>query len=371
MAHRHRMMDPELAALQVLAPRITLDDVAAARVLETTLAEQTRDQPVGVRTRQVTATRRDGSPLSLRLYRPEGHEGRILPVLVFLHGGSFVTGGLHSEDNRCEFYAREAGCAVVAVDYRLAPEHPFPAGFDDCCDALDWVAGHAGDLGVDPDRMAVGGLSAGGCLAAGVALRSRTSGPPLLLQMLLFPVLDARLRTGSVAEFEDTPILIARTVRQLWPLYLGELYPLVGAGGWSGSDGPAGASESGGHAAGSGATGEDGRANVYGAAVGAGAGVGVAAGANGHPFAGAFPPLASPALVEDLSGAPPALVVAAQFDPLRDEAIEYAGRLLSAGVAVDLVHFARGFHAFDSFGASRLGRRCLDLQAGALRQALV
>lgn len=305
-------MDPELAALQVLAPRITLDDVCVARQLERTLAQDTREPQAGVDTWRDFVTRDDGSRMELRVYRPSDAVGRELPVLLFIHGGSFVTGGLHSEDNRCELYARTVGCAVVAVDYRLAPEFTFPAPFDDCLAALQWIVESGSDRQLDVGRIAIGGLSAGGCLAAAVALKSREKGwPDLVAQMLLFPVLDARRVTRSVRTFHDTPILTSRTVEQLWPLYLG-----VDAD-------PARVS-----------------------------------------------PFASPALAADLSGAPPALIVAAQLDPLRDEAFNYAARLVEVDVPVEMHHYAGVFHAFDSFASSRLATLCLHQQIAALQAYL-
>ncbi|MEV4622671.1 alpha/beta hydrolase [Asanoa sp. NPDC049573] len=303
-----RYVDPELAAMQVLSPRITLDDLAAARELERTLATQTTRSADDVEIVELAAKRRDGSTLPLRLYRSTRWQRSTLPVLLFIHGGSFVTGGLHSEDNRCIHYAREAQVAVIAVDYRLAPEHPFPAAIEDCQDALEWIVEHAPALGCDPSRVALGGLSAGGCLAAGMALwtAEHPSISPVFA-MLLFPVLDARLETASVNELTDTPVLIADTAHRLWSLYL--------------TDGP-------------------------------------------------VPPLASPALAPDVSGFPPTLMITAQFDPLRDEGLAFATRLASAGVPVDLHHFGRGFHSFDSFDATRLGLECLDIQVRALQRAL-
>ncbi|BCJ37775.1 esterase [Actinocatenispora thailandica] len=308
-----RHVDPELAAMQVLSPRITLDDLTAARELEQTLATQTTRQPDDVEVLELVGERRDGTALAMRLYRPARWRGATLPVLLFIHGGSFVTGGLHSEDNRCIHYAREAQVAVVAVDYRLAPEHPFPAAVEDCQDALGWIVEHARTLGCDPARIALGGLSAGGCLGAALALwtaEHRDIRPVFL--MLLFPVLDARLATPSVNEFTDTPVLIADTVHRLWNLYLGE------------------------------------------------------PGQRAAPL----PPLASPAEATDVHGFPPTLMVTAQYDPLRDEGLAFAARLAGAGVPVDLHHFGRGFHSFDSFDATRLGLECLDIQVRALQRAL-
>jgi acetyl esterase len=308
-----RYVDPELAAMQVLSPRITLDDLAAARELEHTLATQTTRRADDVDIVELVGERRDGTVLGMRLYRSARWRSSTLPVLLFIHGGSFVTGGLHSEDNRCIHYAREAQVAVVAVDYRLAPEHPFPAAIEDCQDALEWIVGHAPALGCDPSRVALGGLSAGGCLAAALALwaSEHPSISPVFL-MLLFPVLDARLATASVNEFTDTPVLIADTVHRLWTLYLGE---------------------------------PEHRA---------------------EPLS----PLASPAEATDVSGLPPTLMITAQYDPLRDEDLAFATRLASAGIPVDLHHFGRGFHSFDSFDATRLGLECLDIQVRALQRAL-
>jgi acetyl esterase/lipase len=310
-----RFVDPELAAMQVLAPRISLVDLAAAREMEYSLATQTTRRTADVEVTELVGERRDGSSIALRMYRPARTVHVTLPVLLFIHGGSFVTGGLHSEDNRCIHYAREAETAVVAVDYRLAPEHPFPAAIEDCQDTLDWLVGHAGELHVDASRLAIGGLSAGGALAAALGLwaAKRPAVSPIFL-MLLFPVLDARLHSSSVREFTDTPVLIADTVHRLWPLYLG------------------------------GSVGDDEPLSYLAAPAEAGA--------------------------ADLAGLPPTLIVTAQYDPLRDEGLAFATRLLQAGVPVDLHHFGRGFHSFDSFDATRLGLECLDTQVRALRQAL-
>lgn len=331
-----RALDPELAALATLIPLLDLRDVDEARRVEhTVVAEMRRGTPVEVIERH-SASRSDGSELAMALHRPTAARGATwprsaltgagLPVLVFLHGGSFVTGGLHTEEERCQQYADAVGCAVLTVDYRLAPEHPYPAGLDDCSLALDWLAAHAEELDLDLTRVAIGGLSAGGALAAGVALRWRDAQREdphrerrrveLVLQLLLHPVLDGTLRTGSATAFEDTPIITAQHLRTCWAMYLG-VDPADDSGRQAAAVKPSAA-------------------------------------------------YASPGRVRDLAGLPPVYLSAAEFDPLRDEALDLAVRLLDAGIPVELHHYARAFHSFDSFNATRMGSAALATQVEAL-----
>jgi len=305
-------MDPELAALRVLIPHIDFADVDRARALEQEVSAEMRSGAprTDVAVEDTCCLRADGSEIGLRLYRPLQSSRMRMPGLVFLHGGSFITGGLETEEARCEDYAADAECVAVAVDYRLAPEHPFPAGFEDCYTALEWVAEHAEVLGIDANHLAVGGLSAGGALAAGLAARARDiGGPRIVLQMLLFPVLDSQMATNSVQAFTDTPILNSELVASMWSLYLG---------------------------------GQDSLAtDVY----------------------------ASPAALDQLAGLPPAFISTAEFDPLRDEALMFAQRLLHADVSVELHHYARAYHSFDSLRAARLAGTARRAQIDALRVA--
>jgi acetyl esterase/lipase len=225
--------------------------------------------------------------LRLRVYRPRS--AGIGPALVYCHGGAFLLGFPELEEPGCVRYALGAECTVISVDYRLAPEHPFPAGIEDCFAAVEWVVRNHRELGIDAGRVAVGGASAGGALAAAVALMARDRGAPkLCFQLLVYPVLDDRLNTPSMVGFTDTPVFARRTAEAMWRHYLGPQ--------------PSGVS-----------------------------------------------PYAAPARAANLSGLPPAYIEACALDPLRDENIAYATRLLQAGNATEL-HVNPGTpHGFDQF----------------------
>ena len=227
------------------------------------------------------------SPLRARHYRPALAGAG--PLLVFFHGGGFVVGDIESHDGLCRMICRDAAIHVLSVTYRLAPEHKAPAAVDDCVAAYRWAVGHADELGVDPSRIGVGGDSAGGNLAALVALRSREEGiPQPALQMLLYAVLDLSAETGSRTLFSDGFFLSKLDSDWFTDLYLG------------GTDVAA----------------DDQRV--------------------------------SPLKAADLSGLAPALVVTAGFDPLRDEGNQYAAALRSAGVTVDHRQFDALSHGFVS-----------------------
>jgi acetyl esterase len=239
-----------------------------------------------------------GGDLPVRIYLPAAETPA--PVLVFYHGGGWVLGTLDSADDICRRFARRANCVVVSVDYRLAPEHPFPAAVDDAYAALEWVADAAGGIGGDPDRLGVAGTSAGGNLAAAAALRARDEGGPALTQQILcYPMTgrgfegdgtadaDGALEhpLGSYDENADGPLLTRRDVEWFWEQYL---------------DGP-----------------ED-AANPY----------------------------AVPRRTDDLSGVPPASVVTCGHDPLRDEGVAYAAALADADVPVEHLHYPDVVHGF-------------------------
>ena len=247
----------------------------------------------------------------LRLYRGAGTDAAaMLPALVYFHGGGWVIGDLDSHDSVCRHLANAARCAVVSVDYRLAPDHKFPAAVDDCFAATSWVATEATSLAIDRDHIAVGGDSAGGNLAAVVSLLARDRGAPRLrYQLLAYPATEASMAHRSIARFAEGFLLTRATMRWFYDCYLRS---------------PADV--------------EDWRA--------------------------------SPLRAADLAGVPPALVLTAGFDPLCDEGEAYASRLQDHGVAVTHRHYPDQIHGFLSAGKIiRAAVPALDEIAAALRAA--
>jgi len=250
---------------------------------------------------------RDGALLPARLYAPTTQTG--LPLLLYLHGGGFTIGSVDTHDVLCRELARLAACMVVSLDYRLAPEHRFPTAHNDAWDALQWLAVHAGTLGADAARLAVGGDSAGGTLAAASALLARDAQIPLALQVLFYPGTAAHQDTPSHAQFADGPILDARAIAWFFDQYLGH------------------SSER-----------EDWR----------------------------FAPLLAP----ELEGVAPAWIGLAECDPLVDEGIAYADKLRMARVAVDLEIYRGVAHGFINMGRVLPEARQAHADAArALRQA--
>jgi acetyl esterase/lipase len=228
------------------------------------------------------------TPAPVRVYKPvRGATG--LPVVVFMHGGGWCTGGLVTHDDLCRRISRSAQAVVVAVDYRLAPEHPFPAAVDDSFAVLRWVGEHAAEIGGDASRIAIAGDSAGGNLAAVLALLARDQGGPALrFQLLLYPSTGGVGEFPSRAENTDAPVLSTGDLEAFLRHYAGHL--------------------------------------------------------DGEP-----PATLAPALASDLSGLPPALIATVWRDPLRDEAEAYARLLQSAGVPAETVRFDHLVHSFASY----------------------
>ena len=235
--------------------------------------------------------------IPVRVYMPDAAPPR--PALVYFHGGGWVICNLDTHDVICRKIAHRAGAVVVSVDYRLSPEHKFPAAVDDCYAATVWMAAHAGELGVDRGRISVGGDSAGGNLAAVVSLKSRDEqGPPIALQAMVYPVTDlSSFETPSYAEFAEDHQLTGSMMAWFRNHYLS-----------SAADG--------------------------------------------------LNPYASPLLARDLSGLPPALIITAECDPLRDEGEAYARRLEEAGIPVTCTRYAGMIHPF--FSLSGVIPRALD-----------
>jgi acetyl esterase/lipase len=309
-------LDPEMADLvdsMTFTPE-TLPDPVERRNATRALFEQAvaaMPVPAGLEITNMNADGpADNKALPVRVYKPTGKGP--FPVLLYFHGGGFSLGDLNSEHARCIQLAEGGKCAVVSVDYRLAPEHPYPAAFNDCYASLEWLAAKCASFGFDPKRIAVGGCSAGGALAAGVALASRDrSGPPICFQFLASPVLDDRLETPSYKSCNNVPVFASFQMERMWKTYMGKDYK--------------------------------GTAPVY----------------------------AAPARAESLKGLPPTFILAGGLDPLRDEAVQYGARLLADGVPVEMHVIPRVPHAFDLVKpeANRTIRAVSDMQ-NALRVAL-
>ena len=249
-----------------------------------------------------------GGDLPVRQYRPSGARGA-LGALVYFHGGGFVLGSIEGHDALCRQLCVSSGCSVFSVEYRLAPEHKYPAAVEDAYAATRWVHASAAELDVDPARLAVGGDSAGGCLATVAAALAKTrGGPPLALQLLLYPVTDLRsMDTPSYLENAEGYFLTRDDMLWFRDQYLSS---------------------------------PEERA---------------------HPHAS---PLAS----DDLAGLPRALVITAEYDPLRDEGEAYARALAAAGVEVELERYDGMIHAFTSmFPFLDRGRESIERAAAALR----
>jgi acetyl esterase/lipase len=310
-----RAYDPELAGIIPLLPVETdWSDLDAARVGMAELIAS-MPSPTGIGEEQVGFEDRvvpgptDAPELLVRVYTPVG-DAATRPGVLYIHGGGFAFGSVEFEHQGALGVAHATGAVVVSVEYRLAPEHPFPAGLEDCYASLAWFAGEAAALGVDAERIAVMGQSAGGGLSAGLALLARDrGGPELCYQLLGMPELDHRLETESMLAFVDTPLWNRPNAIMSWRCYLGE----------NPSD---------------------------------------------------VSPYASPAIAKDLSGLPPAFVSTMEFDPLRDEGIEYALRLLQAGVPVELHQYPGTFHGSSLVTGAAVSRRADSDLMGALKRAL-
>jgi len=299
-------LDPELRpALEQMPPLdITRENVAQIRAA---MAARRLPSAVEVGSEQRSVVTQDGA-VDVYVYRKTARPSQ--PALLWIHGGGYLLGS--AQDERARVIAAELDITVVSVEYRLAPEHPFPAGPEDCYATLEWMIREAGSLGIDPARLAIGGASAGGGMSAGVALMNRDrANHPLRLQLLLYPMID-NLHATESGQYENHPIWNQGTSFRAWEMYL-----------------------------------------------------------NGTPGLAASP-YAAAARAADLSGLPPAYICVGSEDLFRDEDVEYARRLIAAGVPCELAVFPGLYHGGDMFvpGAAvsrRLQRGFLAALGDALR----
>jgi acetyl esterase/lipase len=296
-------MDPELEAFIPLIPKLDLTDPITARANFAALAAS-RPAPDTSKLEVENHTLPGDPEVPVRIYRPHNARGAI----IWLHGGGFILGDLDSEHLWAARVAEDSGALVISVGYRLAPEHRYPAALDDAFAVLTWTADHSAELGIDPSRIAVAGHSAGGNLAAALALRTRDEqGPPICFQLINEAMLDSRQQSWSARNFTDTPWSNHGVVAAAWGHYLGSA-----------------------------------PASCY----------------------------AAPTRAADVAGLPPAYIATAEFDPNRDEDIEYAQRLLRAGVSVELHQWPGTFHGSQAILSADVSQRQLDNLGAVLRRAL-
>lgn len=305
-------LDPQAKALlqqmnQVgLPPLASLEPAAARQLFRTLGPEATPERVASVENRALSGPVRD---TPVRVYRPD--RPGPLPVVAYFHGGGFVVCDLDTHDGLCRALANASGSLVVSVDYRLAPEAPFPAAAEDCYAATRWLAEHAAELGGDPRRIAVAGDSAGGNLAAATALMARDrGGPALRFQLLIYPVTNHDFDTPSYRKNAEGYFLTREMMQWFWGHYLEK-----------DSDGE-------------------------------------------HAYA-------SPLRAADLSGLPSALVITAEYDPLRDEGEAYGVKLRQADVPVELVRYDGMIHGFVTmFELFAQGKDAVHRSGEALARAL-
>jgi len=306
-------LDPQTDALikqAAAAPGPTLESLAPpeARRVSTAMFKMLSGAPEDVARVENRRIPGPGGEIPVRIYAPQGNGP--FPLLVFFHGGGWVIGDLDTHDVACRALTNRVKCVTVSVDYRLAPEHKFPAGVEDCYAATMWAAQHARELNADPSRIAVGGDSAGGNLSAVVSLLARDRGKPSIkFQLLIYPATDGALDTYSHRTFKDY-FLTDKAVQYFWGHYA-------------------------------------------------------------RDDADRRDPLASPALAKSHKGLPPALVITAEFDPLRDEGEAYGEKLRAAGVPVTISRYDGTIHGFFTMtGVLDKGKAAVEEASAALRKAL-
>ncbi len=317
----HPIRDSQLSAAldgfnQLLPDGLQLDDIPTMRAfleqLNIGMAAQA-PEILGVVTSDHYAPGPDGEPdVMVRIYQPE-ERPETLPALLWIHGGGYVLGNVDGDDLKAKSMALAINCVVASVEYRLAPEHPFPAPVEDCYAALKWLAQNADEFGIDPQRIAIGGASAGGGLAAGLGLLARDRGEVnVAYQLLIYPMLDDKNITQADANTPDTPVWSRANNVIGWRSYLGQE---------PGSDGVS--------------------------------------------------PYAAAARAEDVSGLPPTFIGVGTPDLFRDENFTYAQRLIAAGVPTEFHVYADGFHGFDGFAPeSEAAQRFIADQIRATAYAL-
>ena len=321
--YQRQLLEPELRKIAKYTPPVDFSDVDKARkgINKMYRFLPKVDETDVVIEDKLIRSQTSNPPVKVRTYYPKGLDRKPkksffkkvkkLPAMLFMHWGGFCLGDLRTEHARCIRLCRDVGMLIISVEYRLAPENPFPAGLDDCYSVLLWLESNSEELMVDTEKIAVGGTSAGAGLAAGLALKARDEkGPKIAFQYLGFPVLDNSCSTESAQSFEDTPNWTAEANRLMWKYYMSE---------------------------------------------------------EKHPDIA----YASPQRAESLLDLPYTYLWTAEFDPLRDEGLIYAQKLMHAGVPVELHCYTGTMHGFDSSpNADGVVLRAQEDQVKAIKKQL-
>ncbi|MEK5333151.1 alpha/beta hydrolase [Lysinibacillus sp. FSL W8-0992] len=305
----HPELTTFLSAMQEL--NLTRENIAESRSVmnEALGSEEVKMENVTTTERFITSP--NGAPdVRIRIYEPTEKYGT-LPAILYIHGGGFIIGSIEMFDASCQMLVSQLDCVVVSVGYRLAPEHPYPAGVEDCYTALEWVAANADELGIDVTRLAVHGASAGGGLTAAVSLLARDrKGPKIAFQMPLYPMIDNRCILPSNDEITDARVWNGPQNHLAWEMYLGPNYAV---------DAP-----------------------IY----------------------------AAPLHAEDYSNLPPTYTFIGDLDPFRDETIEYIARLTKAGVPTEFHLYPGCFHGFEHMvPQAEISQRAIENYMHAFKKA--
>lgn len=313
----HPVRDPELAAglaefEKMMPGGFNLDNIPATRQMIAPKAAQAPQIPGVVTSDHYAPGPVDAPAVMVRIHQPESRPAT-LPALLWMHGGGYVLGSVESEDPMVKNFCLSWNCVIASVEYRLAPEHPFPAPVEDCYTALKWLAASADQFGINRARIAIGGASSGGGLAAGLGLLARDRAEvDVCYQLLIYPMIDDSNVVQAGPGVPDTPVWSRASNLSAWRAYLGQ-----------------------------------------------------------EPGTPGVSPYAAAARAEDVSGLPPTYIGVGTADLFRDEDIIYAHRLMAAGVPTELHVYADGFHGFNfmaagSDAAQRFSAECTRLISRAL-----
>ncbi|SOC45050.1 alpha/beta hydrolase [Ureibacillus acetophenoni] len=306
-----KRVNPELVDMLNAFPPLSLDAELLPQIREAMAAGNQPVEQTEVSIEEVAIKSYDNEEIKVRVYKPTKETDGKLPGFLWIHGGGYVLGTAEADDALCVNIVNTANCVVVSVDYRLAPEHPYPTPIEDCYSALSWLVNNADELGVDTDKIGVGGLSAGGGLTAALTLLARDRQfPKVHIQFPLYPMIDDSNNTPSANEITDSMIWNQKLNDSGWKMYLGELY---------------------------------GKEEI--------------------------PVYAAPARATDFSNLPTTYTFIGQLDPFRSETLTYVSKLAEAGIDVEFHLYPGGYHSFEILNpTSKIGQKASNDFLDAIKE---